>query len=87
MIMVAYDYIWFLESTKERKKNAKENGFLIFGFTMKNLKKKKINYYWFMYFKFIWFYIIEENKWNEFEEKGLEGCSVMPFLVHLEGKK
>ena len=42
MIMVAYDYIWFLESTKERKKNAKENGFLIFGFTMKNLKKKKL---------------------------------------------
>ena len=41
MIMVAYDYIWFLESTKERKKNAKENGFLIFGFTMKNSKKKK----------------------------------------------
>ena len=40
MIMVAYDYIWFLESTKERKKNAKENGFLIFGFTMKNSKKK-----------------------------------------------
>ena len=33
-------YIWFLDNTKKRKKNVKENGFLIFGFTIENMKKK-----------------------------------------------
>ena len=32
-------YIWFLDNTKKRKKNVKENGFLIFGFTIENMKK------------------------------------------------
>ena len=29
-------YVCFMKSIKERKKSVKENGFLIFGFTMKN---------------------------------------------------
>ena len=41
--VVPLGYVWFLESTKERKINAKENGFLIFGFTMKMCKKIKCN--------------------------------------------
>ena len=34
-------YVWNLESTRERKKNTKENGFLMFGFTMENIKEKQ----------------------------------------------
>ena len=36
-----FGYVWFLESNKERKKNTKENDFLMFVFTMKNTKKVK----------------------------------------------
>ena len=38
-------YVWYPASTKERKKNAKENEFLIFGFIMKNTEKKKNQIY------------------------------------------
>ena len=32
-------YVWFMRTSRERKKNVKENGFFIFGFTMKNMKE------------------------------------------------
>ena len=35
-------YIWILESMEERKKNAKENSFLMIDFTMGNMKENKI---------------------------------------------
>ena len=35
--------VWSPESSMERKKNGKENYFLMFGFTMKNIKKIKYN--------------------------------------------
>ena len=37
--------VWKLESTRKRKKKkTKENDFLMFGFTMKNIKKIKYNH-------------------------------------------
>ena len=35
-------YVWFPESTKKKKKNAKENNFLMFGCPIKNIKESQI---------------------------------------------
>ena len=35
-------YVWLSESTKKRKEKTKENGFLIFGFTIENTKENLI---------------------------------------------
>ena len=35
--------VWNPENKKERKINTKENDFLMFGFTVENIKKKKKN--------------------------------------------
>ena len=39
---ILYGYVWFPENTKERKKNAKENDFFMFGCPMKNIKENQI---------------------------------------------
>ena len=35
-------YVWFMENTKKRKKNAKKNDFLMFDFVTRNTKENKI---------------------------------------------
>ena len=40
--LIYLSYVWFLESIKERKKNAKKNNFQVFGFIMENMKENKI---------------------------------------------
>ena len=35
-------YVWFLESTKKRKKKTYENNFLIFDYNKKNTKENQI---------------------------------------------
>ena len=40
--MNSIGYVWFPENIKERKKNAKENDFFIFGYPMKNIKENQI---------------------------------------------
>ena len=36
-----FHYVWFQENTNERKKNVKENDFLMFSFTIKNKKENQ----------------------------------------------
>ena len=38
--MNSIGYVWFPKNIKKRKKNVKENDFFMFGYPMKNIKKK-----------------------------------------------
>ena len=39
---IYYGYVWNPEIARERKKNSAENYFLMFGFTVKNIKENQI---------------------------------------------
>ena len=38
-----YGYVWFPKSTKKRNFFKKENDFLMFGFTIRNMKNRELN--------------------------------------------
>ena len=50
--------VWNPESTRERKKNSIENDFLMFGFTIENLKENKYNQNSSNFFIFLNFLVI-----------------------------
>ena len=42
LLLVYMSYTWNPKSARERKKNTKENDFLMFGFTLKNITENQI---------------------------------------------
>ena len=50
------------KSTKERKKILKENDFLIFDFTLENIKENQICSKFYIFLNFLVLYIIEGNR-------------------------
>ena len=54
-------YVWFPENTKERKKNAKENDFFMFGCPMKNINENQIYLKLIKNFIFKWFNLYNDE--------------------------